>query len=128
MKHRFAQIESSLAEITALLRSQVTRVSSSSPSCVLSQVEIGAESREDSYVPDLPVQHEQDSRGLIQDAGSDGFPETQAVTRIAPIQVVRQINNMITGETHGADYGNVLDELMNIGIDPDGLGKLLFEG
>lgn len=36
---------------------------------------------------------------------------------------------MITGVAYGADSGgDILDELLGIGIDPDGLGVILFQG
>lgn len=71
-------------------------------------------------------------RALTSDVGTDGFPlaEAGAQTQIAPIHVVRQLKNMIAGENReGESMGcNVLDELINIGIDPDENGKFLLEG
>ncbi|KAF2008761.1 hypothetical protein BU24DRAFT_429067 [Aaosphaeria arxii CBS 175.79] len=48
--------------------------------------------------------------------------------QLAPIKVIRRLNKMITGDHPTFPQQNIIEELWAIGIDPDGLGTLLFKG
>ena len=146
---RLAQIESSLAEITALLRSPQSpylstpmhnnkATSFSVPSwrrCSAPQLQGQTTSSRSPQLQGNSIRAPRRpgsisrSRELTSDVGIDGFPQAEAQAQIAPINVVRQLKNMIAGEKRevGSSASNILDDLMSIGIDPEGNGKFFFE-